>query len=77
MVESRIQVGDVFVVPVDEQRVGLGQVVAKYRNEGYYFVIFDEVYPPASMPSPSSVVTKRVAFLALSLDAKLAAGHWE
>jgi hypothetical protein len=77
MAQGRVEVGAVFSVPVDEQRIGFGQVAAKYRHRGYYyFVIFDKVYPLGSTPSPEEVVTDRVAFLALSMDAKLAAGHW-
>lgn len=77
MARMRIKIGDVFTLPVDDQRVGCGQVVATYLNDGYYFAIFDKIYDRASLPAAADVVTGRVALLALSLDAKLAAGHWE
>ena len=38
-------VGDVFTVLIDDDRIGFGQVAAKYLREGYYFVVFAPAYP--------------------------------
>jgi hypothetical protein len=72
---SKLKVGDVFTVPIDESRTGVGQVVGTYGKDAYYFAIFD-VAGPADSLDVDDAVGKRVLFLALSLDAKLAAGHW-
>lgn len=77
MARARIRTGDVFVVRLDDARVVFGQVVAKYQDDGYYFALFDKAYPRAVWPALSDVVSDRVAILALSLDGKIAAGHWE
>ncbi len=77
MARTRIKVGDVFTLPLDDERLGFGQVVAKYKKDGYYFAIFDRAYSRSALPSASKVIMDRVAFLALSLDAKIFAGHWQ
>ena len=76
MKRMRIEIGDVFTVPLDEARVGLGQVVAKYERDGYYFAIFKRAYPRARVPGAGAVAEDEVVFLALSLDAKLWVGDW-
>ena len=75
MTRARIKIGDVFTVPVDSERVGVGQVVATYKKDGYFFAIFDRAYSRASMPVLGEAIRGRLLFLALSLDAKIAAGH--
>jgi hypothetical protein len=73
----RLRLGDVFTVPVDEARVGLGQVVAEYAHPGYFFfAVFEPVFSPDALPELGEVVTQPVALLALSMDAKVVAGHW-
>jgi hypothetical protein len=68
---SRFDVGDVFTVPLDEGRVGVGQAVAKYEWEHYYyFAIFESAYPRSALPNPREIVANEVAFLALSMDTK-------
>ena len=75
--QPRLEIGDVITVPIDNDRIGIGQVAAKYLNEGYYFVVFETDYPISALPSPREAVTDEVALVALSLDAKIAAGHWK
>jgi hypothetical protein len=70
------QVGDVFTISIDDHQVGIGQVVAKYGKEGYYFAIFDHIYPRSADLDISSALRKPLAFLTLSLDAKLFNGDW-
>jgi hypothetical protein len=72
----RLKTGYAFTVPIDESRVGVGQVVATYGKDAYYFAIFDAVAPDAASVDLERALLGRVIFLALSMDAKLAAGHW-
>lgn len=77
MSRKPISIGDVFSVPIDEERVGFGQVVGSYKNEAHYFAVFETAYPSDVVATASEVLTDKLAFLALSFDAKLAAGHWK
>ena len=47
-----------------------------YGNDAYYFAIFDVVASDPAAVDVEEALDARVVFLALSLDAKLAAGHW-
>jgi Immunity protein 26 len=72
-----LRVGDVFTVPLDDSRVGLGQVVARYVHRGhFYLALFEPGFPVGELPSASEVTALPIAFLALSMDAKVHAGHW-
>lgn len=70
------QIGDVFVIPIDRERVGIGQVVGKHGGSDYYFAIYDWTGSPPGQAELSQVLRERVLFLALSLDGKLHAKHW-
>jgi hypothetical protein len=73
----RLAVGDVFVLPVGDGRAGVGQIVGTYGKDAYYFSIFDAVMPLDEAPDRASeALTARLLLLALSMDAKLHAGHW-
>jgi len=72
----KLNVGDVFSVPIDDSRVGVGQVVATYGRSAEYFAIFDAVAPDPASIDIDRAIEARVMFLALSNDAKLHAGHW-
>jgi hypothetical protein len=69
-------VGDVFSVPLDDQRFGLGQVVATYGEDAYFFALFEPAFTRGEQLDLERVVRTPVALLALSLDAKIAVGDW-
>lgn len=74
---SRPRVGDVFIVPTGDDRAGVGQVVATYGKDAYFFAIFDRVLPFSEASDQAvGALSAPVLFLALSMDAKLRAGHW-
>jgi Immunity protein 26 len=73
----RFEIGDVFRLPIDSNRVGFGQIVGKYGRDAYYFAIFElphTVEEPVDIPS---LVEGEISLLALSLDALLVRGDWE
>jgi hypothetical protein len=73
-----LQVGDVFTLPIDDERVGYGQIMAPWGGSGgqFYFGIFDRVYPRHDSLDLDAVVVEPLVLLALSLDALLLRGHW-
>lgn len=69
--------GEVFVLPIDEGRVGVGQVVALYGDRAYFFAVFDAILSEGFAPSDVVEATARpLLLLALSMDAKLFVGDW-
>ncbi len=73
----RLNVGDVFIVPVGDGRAGVGQIVARYGGAGYYFAIFEAVLSLEDARAHArQALGQPILFVALSLDGKLHAGHW-
>jgi hypothetical protein len=50
---QKLRVGDVFTIPLDEERVGYGQIVDQWGQSGghFYFAVFAEAYPGDDAPS--------------------------
>jgi len=72
----RLNVGDVFRLPIDASRVGYGQIVGRYGRSAYYLAIFEQPYEFGEEPRVADIVRGRIALLALSLDALLYHGEW-
>ncbi len=67
------KVGDVFLIPIDESRSGIGQVAGDWQGE-LYVVVFDKVVSPAA--GTGEAVGAGLLFAALTLDAKFFHGDW-
>ncbi len=74
----KLRVGDVFSIPVDDDRVGYGQIVASCGGSGgqFYFAVFEGAYPRDEAPDLDAVLGEPLVLLALSMDALLLHGHW-
>jgi hypothetical protein len=72
------RVGDVFTIPCGDGLVGIGQVVATYGKDAYYLAVVEHVAPVADVPGRvADLLGGPVRLLALTLDAKFHAGHWQ
>ncbi|MBU4215321.1 MAG: immunity 26/phosphotriesterase HocA family protein [Actinobacteria bacterium] len=70
--KARLELGDVFAVPLDDTRAGIGQVVATYGQGAFYFAIFDlMVHPDDAINRVDEALAAPLLFLAPSLDARL------
>lgn len=70
---QRVKLGDVFLMPIDQVRNGLGQIVGDWKGE-LYVVVFDKVVN--NDVAVSTVDGAPIQFAALTLDAKLHHGDW-
>jgi hypothetical protein len=75
-VVPRFDIGDVFRLPIDSNRVGFGQIVGKYGRDAY-FAIFELPHAADEPIDIASLVEGEISLLALSLDPLLVRGHWE
>lgn len=66
-------VGDVFLIPVDEKRYGIGHLAGDWKGE-LYVVIYEKVV--SADASTTDIDDSALQFAALTLDAKLYHGHW-
>ncbi len=71
----RPKVGDVFEIPIDEARVGYGQIAAQ-RFESYLMVVFSTAYQRDQRPDTTLITSGDIAFVGESLDAKIWNGDW-
>jgi hypothetical protein len=71
----QLRVGDLFLVPIDEARVALGQAAALYGQHAYFFAVFELVMHTENVAVDLALASP-VSFMALSFDAKVAAGDW-
>ena len=76
-VKPEWSVGDVFTIPLEGRRAGVGQIVATYGKHQYFFAVFDPAYKSVDAIDVHVAVRAHLALLALSLDAKLFHQHWK
>ena len=70
---KKTRVGDVFLIPIESERYGIGQVAGDWKGE-LYVVIYDKVV--LANASADDIDGAALQFAALSLDAKLHHGDW-
>lgn len=70
---AKLKVGDVFLVPLDGERYGLGQLAGDWKGE-LYVVIYDKLVGRDA--APADTVGADLTFAALTLDAKFHHGDW-
>jgi hypothetical protein len=73
----RLKVGDVFTIPVDGDRVGVGQIVAALSPGHYYFAVFEGVHRSDAVTEMGDVPQEGIVFLVRSMDALLYHGIWK
>jgi hypothetical protein len=70
----KANVGDVFLIPLEDSGFGLGQVAGDWKGE-LYLLIFEHTYDTRDV-DPECVLAAAPLFAALSLDAKIHNGDW-
>ncbi|MCC9608315.1 immunity 26/phosphotriesterase HocA family protein [Blastopirellula sp. JC732] len=73
---NRWKIGDVFLFPIDDERVGMGQIIDVLPSE-LYVVIFESAWDVNSPPQSHAVVGRTPLFGSLTLDARLHHGDWK
>lgn len=71
-----LRIGDLIAIPLDGDRIAIAQVVGSYLKKAYYFSVLAEPCKAKDLKCVESRLDGEIAFLALSFDAKVAAGHW-
>lgn len=71
----KAQVGDVFLIPLDETSAAGGQVIAIREDEELYLAVFDQRLS-CNETDPAVAVDGVPFLLTLSFDAKLFHGDW-
>jgi len=72
----RLRVGDIVAIPLEGDQVAISQVVGSYKKETYYFAVFDQPCRMNDFACVEARLHDEISLLALSMDAKISAGHW-
>jgi hypothetical protein len=70
---AKLTVGDVFLLPLDDERYGIGQIAGDWKGE-LYVVVYDKLV--SRNASSEDVDGSSIQFAALTLDAKVHHGDW-
>lgn len=70
------QIGNVFVVPIDEKRVCYGHVVARFEPI-YYMVAYDLTSDISRIPAIQEITNLPILFLGNFFDNLITLGRWK
>ncbi len=76
MTSQEYQRGDVFLIPISDSTMGIGQI-ADVLTQELYLVVFKETWSAANPPVAADVANCTPLFSSLSLDAKIWNGDWK
>jgi hypothetical protein len=71
---KKVNVGDVFLIPLAESCWAIGQILAAWNEELYVAIFGEKIHQP--YPDPEIVIGLQPTFLVLTLDAKLWHEAW-
>lgn len=72
-----VNVGDVFQIPIDDARVGYGQVVLKPEKPILFICVFAMTTPPGASPDTSDIVRSDILLAGSTFDALINNGQWK
>jgi hypothetical protein len=74
--EGVAHVGDVFAIPIDDDRVGFGYVVGEHPGLDLHVAVFGAAHARDSTPPLEEIVKQGPAFLAHTTDTMIRYGRW-
>lgn len=63
-------------MPIDEQRIGFGQIVST-RSHNFIMIVFEGTWDKNEKPKLKEIAQREILFMGYSMDAKLYHKHWE
>jgi hypothetical protein len=72
----KLKVGDIFTIPIDENRNGIGQILSIPNKDSFIIIIFDLIREKGLLLENLDLNSCNIVFLGYTLDAKLYHKHW-
>jgi len=72
----KVTVGDVFQIPIDDNRVGYGQVVLRPEKPVLFICVFAATTRPDQLPNIDEIIGSDILLAGNTFDAKFNHGHW-
>lgn len=77
MKKIKLKIGDVFTMPISEEKAGFGQVVKIPVSSGVFIMaVFKKIYFIQNSPSLDEIIDDEVLFLGYTMDALLYHKYW-
>jgi hypothetical protein len=73
----KLKRGDVFMIPLDEDKVGYGQIVVTSYKGAFMAAFFEKMYSRNEQPPLEAVTNDKILFLGYTLDALLYHKIWQ
>ncbi|MBL1279820.1 MAG: hypothetical protein COA33_006095 [Fluviicola sp.] len=74
----KLKEGDIFTIPINNQFIGLGQIIYMPNKKNYMIIVFKERYEVSSVPLDLFTVSQGDIFLmGYTVDAKFYHKHWK
>src|SRR5438105_15772764 len=74
--KATVKVGDVFQIPIDDARVGYGQVVLKPENPVLFICVFAATTMRNVSPNFNDIVCSDILLAGSTFDALFKHGRW-
>tara|TARA_R110002072_G_scaffold100824_2_gene222163 strand:- start:260 stop:775 length:516 start_codon:yes stop_codon:yes gene_type:complete len=72
----KIKQGDIFTIPIDDERLGYGQIIEIPDSHSFMIAVFDIETTSNESISSIEIVEKEILLMGYTLDAKLYHKHW-
>jgi len=73
----KLKVGDIFTIPVNDEKTGFGQIIKIPNKSNFVIVVFNEIYAGRNWPGLTEIVNDKILFFGYTMDAKLYHKHWK
>lgn len=73
----KLKVGDIFTIPVSEEKTGFGQIVNIPNKNNFIIVVFENIYTGKEWPSLIEITANKILFLGYTMDALLYHKYWQ
>lgn len=73
----KLKVGDIFTIPISDEKTGFGQIIIIPSKSNFIIVVFEKVYTGRDWPNVKEIIEDKILFLGYTMDAKLYHNHWQ
>jgi hypothetical protein len=73
----KLKPGDVFAMPIDDEKEGFGQIVVVPNKSNFMIVVFERSNSRNRRPALEEIVNDKILFLGYTMDALLYHKEWQ
>ena len=74
---KKLKMGDVFKIPVSNEKTGYGQIIELHDKNAFIIGVFKELYFIQDLPNLEKILEDEILFLGYTMDALIYHKYWE